>query len=70
MEGWPAVHGQQVQTSSGSELDALVKKYNNPAGFDKLSSANKKVDLAKQKMAGNLTLAMENSARLEVRLFF
>ena len=56
---------QSIKASFGDDFKGLIKKYNNPNSFDKLSSANAKVDLAKEKMAANLQQAMENSAALE-----
>ncbi len=44
----------------------ILRKYNNPASFDGLMKANQKVDLAKAKMAQNLTMAMENTTALAV----
>jgi hypothetical protein len=54
-----------VSSDYGNDFRKLIAKYNNPATFDKLMSANAKVDKAKEKMAQNLTMAMENSAALE-----
>ena len=54
-----------VQSAFGQDFKSLIKKYNTQESFDKLSSANAKVDLAKEKMAANLQQAMENSAALE-----
>lgn len=42
-----------VKGKFGTEFKQLIKKYNNPASFDKLTSAQAKVDLAKDKMAAN-----------------
>jgi hypothetical protein len=56
---------QSIKAAFGDDFKGLIKKYNNPNSFDKLSSANAKVDLAKEKMAANLQQAMENSAALE-----
>ena len=53
-----------VKSSIGDDFKSLVKKYDKPASFDKLVSANAKVDLAKQKMAANLQQAMANGAAL------
>jgi len=54
-----------VSMDYGDDFRKLIKKYNDPTTFDKLSSANAKVDKAKNKMAANLQMAMENSAALE-----
>jgi len=61
------------------EFKELSKKFNNPASFDKLYSANLKVALAKEKMASNLPrsnltcaqfyyVCMDNSTKLEVNI--
>lgn len=54
-----------ISSDYGNDFSKLIAKYNNPTTFDKLMSANAKVDKAKEKMAQNLTMAMENSAALE-----
>merc|ERR1711935_645480 len=56
---------EMVQGEFREGFQKILTKYNDPAKFDSLSKANHKVDIAKEKMAQNLTLAMGNSAALE-----
>jgi DNA-binding NtrC family response regulator len=44
----------------------FVEKFNKPESFDKLSSANIKVEKAQDKMKDNLQAALENQQDLEV----
>ncbi len=56
--------GDVVETDFRRAFKEILRKYNNPASFDGLMKANQKVDLAKEKMAKNLTMALENTTAL------
>lgn len=68
-ENYHSQGAELVQGDFREGFQEILKKYNNPASFDGLMKANQKVDLAKQKMAANLTMAMENTTALAVFFF-
>ena len=55
----------QIKAGISEDFAKLVKKYDNPASFDSLVSAQAKVNLAKDKMAANQQQAMANQQGLE-----
>ena len=57
---------EEVQENFGKEFERLLAKYNDPSSFDKLTSVNKKVAEATDKMKGNLEEAIKNVQDLEV----
>jgi hypothetical protein len=65
-ESYSSQSMEMVQTDFREGFKEILRKYNNPASFDGLMKANQKVDLAKEKMAQNLTMAMENTTALAV----
>ena len=70
----PEMFGEFYYTKSSKEIlknveftkkfKGLCTKYEEPQLFDKLYSANAKVEKAKEKMAANLNLAMDNAHQL------
>jgi hypothetical protein len=65
-EGYFSQSGDVVETDFRGAFKEILRKYNNPASFDGLMKANQKVDLAKAKMAENLTMTLENTTALAV----
>ena len=56
----------EVSKSYLKDLEMVMKKYDQPQNFDKLTSTEYKIDMTNQKMKENLHMALENTEQLNV----